>query len=382
MGRVPVLIFIAMFGAPVVGFGQWIHYPTAEVPRKADGTPNLAAPAPRFPDGKPDFSGIWHTATINQCEPATGRFCGNTEIGGSPLALNLGQDLPGGLPYRPWAAELVKTRFSKDDPHVRCLPDNPPRTWVMPHLTKAQHTPRLLVLLYEVNAMYRQIFIDGRPPLDDPNPTWNGYSTAAWENETLVIQTKGFRDDLWIDMSGAPITSSGTMTERVRRSTYGTLEVELTVDDPKVYTRPWTVSMKQEIMLDTELIDEFCLENEKSWQHMQAPEAPPAGLTGRWLTGGENVFVLSQNGNAVTGTIEGRPGEPTYKIVDGVIRGNEVHFFVLHESADDPEVKANDGKPFHNFAKGTFTQNEILVSGSRENTKIRAYSLVLKRMGN
>jgi len=87
------------------------------------------------------------------------------EIGGSPLALNIGKDLPGGLPYQPWAAELVKQRFSKDDPHVRCLPDNPPRTWGMPHLTKAVHTPRLLVLLYEVNAMSRQIFIDGRPQL-------------------------------------------------------------------------------------------------------------------------------------------------------------------------------------------------------------------------
>ena len=107
-----------------------------------------------------------------------------------------------------------------------------------------------------------------------------------------------------------------------------------------------------------------------------------ADLTGRWSAGGENVFVLRQNGNAVTGTIEGRPGEPTYKIVDGVIRGNQIHFFVLHEDENDPEVKANGGNPFHNFAKGTFTENEIVVSGSRENTKIREYRLVLKRIGN
>jgi hypothetical protein len=268
-----VFLIIAVLWVPATGFGQWLHYPTADVPRKADGTPDLAAPAPRLPDGKPDFSGIWHAASINQCEPETGRFCG-LEIGGSPLALDIGQDFPGGLPYQPWAAELVSQRTSKDDPHVRCLPDNPPRTWVMPHLTKAVHTPRLLVLLYEVNAMYRQIFIDGRPQPDDPNPTWNGYSTAAWEGDTLVIQTTGFRDDLWIDMRGAPISSAGKITERLRRPNYGTLELQITVDDPKAYTRPWTVSTKQEIMLDTELIDEFCLENEKSWQHMQA--APPA----------------------------------------------------------------------------------------------------------
>jgi len=106
-----------------------------------------------------------------------------------------------------------------------------------------------------------------------------------------------------------------------------------------------------------------------------------ADLTGRWSAGGENVFVLRQNGNAVTGLIEGRPGEPTYKIVDGVIRGNQIHFFVLHEDENDPEVKANGGKPFHNLAKGTFTDNEIVVSGSRENTTIREYRLVLKRIG-
>jgi hypothetical protein len=168
--RLIVLVVIATLGAPAFGFGQWVRYPTAGMPRKADGTPDLSAPTPRLPDGKPDFSGIWHTAVINRCKPETGQFCG-LEIGGSPLALNLGQDLPGGLPYQPWAAELVKHRFSKDDPHVRCLPDNPPRAWGMPHLTKAVHTQRLLVQLYEVNAMYRQIFIDGRPLPGDPNPS-------------------------------------------------------------------------------------------------------------------------------------------------------------------------------------------------------------------
>jgi len=269
-----VLVCIATLGAPAPGFAQWLHYPTDNVPRKADGTPNLTAPAPRLADGKPDLSGIWHTAIINQCMPETGLFCGNTEIGGSPLALDIGKNLAGGLPYRPNAAALVKQRFSKDDPHVRCLPDNPPRTWAMPHLTKAVHTPRLLILLYEVNAMYRQIFIDGRPMPDDPAPSWNGYSVAKWEGDTLVIRTTGFRDDLWIDMNGAPITSAATMTEKLRRPSYGTLELEITVDDPKMYARPWTVSMRQELMLDTELIDEICLENEKSWQHMQVPQGP------------------------------------------------------------------------------------------------------------
>jgi hypothetical protein len=273
--RLDVLVFviIAVIGVPALGFGQWLHYPTADVPRKADGSPDLTAPAPRLPDGRPDFSGIWHAANRNPCIPSASRFieCG-TEIGGSRLAGNLGRDLPGGLPYQPWAAELVKQRtadLARDDPHVRCLPDNPPRPWGLPHLTKAVHTPKLLVLLYEVNAMYRQIFIDGRPLPVDPTPGWNGYSTARWEGDTLVVQTAGFRDDLWIDTGGSPMSDAAKMTERLRRPNYGTLEIELTVDDPKVYTRPWTVLMKQNIELDTELIDEFCLENEKSYQRMQ-----------------------------------------------------------------------------------------------------------------
>jgi hypothetical protein len=267
------ILSIAMAGALVgvspLASGQWVFLPTPGVPRTADGKPNLRAPAPRLPDGRPDFSGIWQSARKIPC---TKEFECGTEIGGSPLALNIGADMPGGLPYQPWAAALVKQRTadnSKDDPHARCLPDNPPRPYGLPHMTKAVHTPRLLVLLNEVNATYRQIFIDGRAFPNDPNPSWTGYSVAAWEGDTLVVQTIGFRDDLWLDMNGSPMTGAARMTERVRRPNYGTLEIRITIDDPKAYTRPWTVEMPQMITLDTELIDEFCLENEKSFQRMR-----------------------------------------------------------------------------------------------------------------
>ena len=269
---VPGLVLIVLIGVPALVSGQWVRYPTAGVPKKADGSPDLAAPAPRNPDGKPDLSGTWRPVNPNQCRPGSGQFveCG-LELGGSPLARDIGRDLPGGLPFQPWSAALVKARAaddSRDDPHVRCLPDNPPRTWTLPHLTKAVHTPGLLVLLYEVNAMYRQIFLDGRPLPEDPNPGWNGYSIANWEGDTLVVRTAGFRDDLWLDMIGSPMSDAARMTERIRRPNYGSLEIELTVDDPKVYTRPWTVSLKQTLALDLELMDEFCLENEKSYQRM------------------------------------------------------------------------------------------------------------------
>ena len=259
---------------PLLGFGQWLRYPTEGIPRKPDGKPDFTAPAPRLPDGHPDLSGIWHAAQPRQCVNGAGDSvpCGN-EIGGSPLGGNLGRNLPGGaLPYQPWAAKLMQERhavLSVDDPHVRCLPDNPPRAWTLPHLTKAVHAPKLLVLLYEVNAMYRQIFIDGRPFPDDPTPAWNGYSVGHWDGDTLVVETRGFRDDLWIDTWGSPMSDAGKMTEKFRRPNFGTLEIELTIDDPKVYTRPFTVNLTQNLEADTELVDEFCLEGEKDYERLQ-----------------------------------------------------------------------------------------------------------------
>ena len=269
-----VAIAISLACAPSRALAQWLKYPTADVPRTADGKPNLGAPSPRLADGRPDFSGIWINAVHPPCVAGgSDAFVDCAlELPMSLLAINLGQGTPGGLPYQPWAAALVKQRtadLNKDDPHARCLPDNPPRPFGLPHLTKVVHTPRLLVLLNEVNAMYRQIFTDGRPLPVDPTPSWNGYSSGAWEGDTLVVHTIGFRDDLWLDMAGSPMTNEAKMTERFRRPRFGTLEVQITVDDPKAYTRPWTVSMNQEIRLDTELMDEFCLENEKSSQRMR-----------------------------------------------------------------------------------------------------------------
>jgi len=267
-------VFAALVGAPALGFGQWLRYPTEGIPRKPDGNPDLTARAPRLPDGRPDLSGLWHAAQPRQCQNAAGQSipCG-IEIGGSPLGGNLGRNLPGGkLPYQPWAEKLFDERhaaLSIDDPHVRCLPDNPPRSWTLPHMTKAIHQPKLLVLLYEVNAMYRQIFLDGRPFPADMTPSWNGYSVGHWEGDTLVVETRGFRNDLWIDTWGSPMSDVAKMTERFRRPNFGTLEIELTIDDPKVYTKAFTVNLTQTLEADTELVDEFCLEGEKDYDRLQ-----------------------------------------------------------------------------------------------------------------
>jgi hypothetical protein len=264
IGRTIAFVLV-LTGAASPVIAQWLRYPTEGIPRTADGKPNLTAPAPRLPDGKPDLSGLWHASQTPPCLDSRGveRPCGSA-VGGSPLGGNLGRKLPGGkLPYQPWAEKLRDDRLkvmSIDDPHVRCLPDNPPRHWTLPHMTKAVH---------EVNAMYRQIFLDGRPFPADMNPTWTGYSVGHWEGDALVVETRGFRNDLWIDTDGSPMSDAAKMTERFRRPNFGTIEIELTIDDRKTYTKPFTVTLSESLEADTELVDEFCLEGEKDYERLQ-----------------------------------------------------------------------------------------------------------------
>ena len=185
---------------------------------------------------------------------------------------NIGVDLPGGLPYQPWLVPIVKERtdnLAKDDPHIKCLPDNFLRAYGLPHLLKFVHVPNLLLVLNEWNAGYRQVFTDGRPLPQDPTPSWQGYSSGRWSADTLVIDTIGLRDDTWIDWNGSVVTEAAKVREQIRRPDFGHLEVQVTVDDPKAYTKPWTVTLNQRIVVDTELIDEICLENEQSLQHLK-----------------------------------------------------------------------------------------------------------------
>ena len=247
---------------------QWLKYPTADVPRLPDGKPNLKAPTPRTREGKPDFSGMWLTADGMPCNKLAEGFqqCGS-ELPMSRYGINIGTGLPGGLPYQPWAAQQVKfetEQNSKDDPHARCLPDTFVRLYGLPHMQKFVQVPGLLMMIYELNASYRQVFTDGRPLPDDPQPSWNGYSSGRWEGDTLVVDSIGFRDGLWLDIVGSPMTDAAKVRERIRRPDYGHLEIEVSVDDSKAYTKPWTVTLKQNIVVDTELVDEICLENEKS----------------------------------------------------------------------------------------------------------------------
>jgi hypothetical protein len=273
-----VLLLMGMSHASGSLDAQWFKYPSPGAPRTADGQVDLAAPTPRLANGKPDLSGVWMTAEpacvirgtlpvsellklmppSRKCPPRTASF--------SRQSINIGIDMPGGLPYQPWLAKLVDERTANqaiDDPHIRCLPDSFPRAYGLPHYLKFVQTPGLLVMLNEYNGVYRQVFTDGRPLPQDANPSWQGYSSATWDGDTLVIDTIGFRDDIWIDWDGSMITGAGKLRERIRRPTFGYLEIEVTVDDPKAYTRPWTVNLRQQFAADTELIDEVCAEGER-----------------------------------------------------------------------------------------------------------------------
>jgi hypothetical protein len=262
------LIAIVAAVAPLLS-AQWPPYPTG-APKAPGGQVNLTAPTPRTADGKPDLSGLWESVRTG---PGQKILASDPEPAAVNYFWNIGSGMKDGLPYQPWAAELRKKRMAddqKDNPDVHCLPIGLTQLHNHPQPRKIIQTPKLIVILYEANGGVRQIFMDGRPlPNNDPQPWWYGYSVGRWEGDTLVVETTGFRDGGWLDVTGSPLTDAAKMTERFRRVNYGNLEIDVTVDDPKAYTRPWTVTLRQRILPDADLIEFVCAENEKSTQHFQ-----------------------------------------------------------------------------------------------------------------
>ncbi len=287
---------------PSTLLAQWPSYPTPNVPKLADGKPNMEGPVPRTAWDKPDLSGIWMfqgtrgprrgapgvagsgpgpAAPPSATAPApapppgpppTGGLGQGSRPPGISEFFDIGSTVPGGLPFTPWAAALRKERKennNKDNPDAHCLPLGLTQLHMHPQARKMIELPNLIVILYEAQGGVRQIFMDGRPlPNNDPDPWWYGYSIGHWDGDTLVVETTGFRDDVWLDVEGSPLTNTGKMTERFRRVDFGHLEIQITVEDPKAYTRPWTVTMHQRLLLNSELIEFICNENEKSDAHL------------------------------------------------------------------------------------------------------------------
>ncbi len=235
-------IILSSLTAPLSA--QWLNHPTPGIPRSVDGRPTLAAPAPRTPEGKPDLSGLW-----NKLSPT--------------YSANIAADLKPGE-VQPWAEALSQARrenLGKESMGVLCLPLGPAyRTSA--GMTKIIQTPALIVMLNE-DLTYRQIFLDGRALEMDPNPTWMGYSVGHWEGDTLVVESAGFNGRSWLDSYGHPHTEALRMRERYQRRDFGHLELDVTLADPTAYARPWTVAIKAELAVDTELLEAVCNENNK-----------------------------------------------------------------------------------------------------------------------
>jgi hypothetical protein len=262
--------------------GQWPDYAGSGVPRTSAGKPNLTGPTPKTADGKPDLSGIWQyqrppepPGQAAPSPPQPPAPSPNNDI--IPLSVrrsqfwNLGASFKDGLPFQPWAAELHRQRVeqnSKDNPDAHCLPLGVMQLHTHGQPRKIVQNPGVIVIMYEANSGLRQIFTDGRPMPKDPEPWWYGYSIGKWEGDTLVVESAHFRDLGWLDVEGSPLTDQGRIIERFRRPDYGHLEIEVTIDDPKAYTKPWTVTVHQRILPDTDLIEFVCQENDKAGPHL------------------------------------------------------------------------------------------------------------------
>jgi hypothetical protein len=250
--RIPVAL--ALLTLTVAAHGQWDPYPWKRVPRKEDGTVDLNAPTQRTGYGKPDLSGFWVPEDPTK------------------YLLNLAADLKNDeIPLQPWARDLYNKRIDnngKDHPGVSCLPSGIPEKDNIPDGLKLVQTEDLVLLLHESRTIYRQIFTDGRPLPKDPQPAWMGYSIGHWDKDTLVVETIGQNGKTWLDMRGLPGTEALRVTERFLRPKIGHMDIDVTIDDPQAYTKPWHVKLSWTLLPDTDLIESICEENNRDPRHM------------------------------------------------------------------------------------------------------------------
>ena len=242
-------LFVLLALLPAGAHAQWFNFPTPGMPRTADGKPNLSAPAPRMPDGKPDLSGVWEHLDSR----GTAYYLKGTDI-----------------PWQPAAKALFEERTAnnqKDNPESQCLPRGVPKADAF-DIHKVVQIPGLIVILYEYQTTFRQIFTDGRALPKDPNPSWMGYSAGHWEGDTLVVESNGFNGKAWLSGQGNPTTDALHVTERMRRRDFGHMDIQITIDDPKAYTKPWTSELHPQLIPDMDLLEFVCNENERDLRHL------------------------------------------------------------------------------------------------------------------
>ena len=266
MKSVPVVIIGALALSASLS-AQWLNHPTAGIPRTKDGKPNLSASAPKARDGKPDLSGVWRP----EFDPKL------TGTNGEPLprffvSVTGGFDRMADLPFTPQAAAAFKERLSrngKDDPTSYCHPVGVPAINTVPLPYKIIQTPGIVVILYETDTTFRQIFTDGRKLPNDVTPSWMGYSVGRWEKDVFVVDTIGLNEQSWIDRVGHAHSDAMRVTERFRRRDFGHMDIQVTIDDPQTYTKPIIFTQPQTLLADTDLLEYFCTDNEVDTAHFK-----------------------------------------------------------------------------------------------------------------
>jgi hypothetical protein len=263
-----IFVLALMSATAGTAAAQWLSVPVPGTPRTADGKPNLNAPTPKDAGGKPDLSGIWRADTMRYNE-------------------NL---LPPGTqaPMLPWAAELYKHRVDThgyDRPMTFCMPHGVPDAMTVAGLPfKILQMPGETVVLFEEFHKYRQIHTDGRKLPVDPDPAWYGYSVGRWEGDTFVVETSGFKEGSWLDNGGHPHTEALRTTERFRRINFGRMDLQVTIEDAKAYSRPWTSDTLHFLLQpDTELLEHLCENNrdltslQQFWEGREQAAPPTTG---------------------------------------------------------------------------------------------------------
>ena len=277
MRRALPLLLLLVF-VPSVG-AQWVNYPAPGTPRTPDGKPNLTAAAPRAANGKPDLSGVWHVqpTSLQEMKRLFGNDVDTLQVPGmeidtiSKYGVNILQDFkPEEWPVRPAVYEILKRRGlsgSEVMPLTHCLPGGVPLSTLLSEVTKIVQTPSLTVIMLELGGN-RQIYTDGRKHVTDPSPSWLGYSIGKWEADTLAVDTVGFNGKSWLDVLGHPQSEAAHVIERYRRRDFGHMDVEITIDDPTYYTKPFTVKVTHVLQADDDILEYFCNENEKDRPRM------------------------------------------------------------------------------------------------------------------
>jgi hypothetical protein len=304
-GVTAIVFGILTFGSVPIA-AQWPTVTVPNVPRDSKGAVRGDAPTPRTPDGKPDFSGLWMHANSGPPRGRGGR--GDEPAGGAPRGgpgsfrleaptppfpydpkgppvatfFEAGANMEGGLPYTDWARDIKKKRTdrqARDNPDANCLPMGFLQFHQQPQPRRIMNisNPKMILIEYEANNGLRHIYMDGRklPPQGEPQPWWYGYSVGHWDGDTLIVETNNLRgaedspNDGWVDVNGSPHSEQAKFTEKIRRPTYDHLQIDLTLEDPKAYTKPWTVRVDQRLVVDQDLIEFECNENQQFRQHVK-----------------------------------------------------------------------------------------------------------------